>query len=337
MRWFAVGGALVALLSSQPVLAQLHPPPKGPPVNGIPPKMPAPRMGVNAHPGPLPAFHHAVLGLRGAGGFHGFPALNIYGVPIFSPWFGMPQTVWGASAFFTGSQPIIVITQPFIFPIGAEAVNDEPRIDDPDRFIVVRPDKPKNVVRNKLDDPLPPARVQKKAKEVDLGIKPGELPLAAVDGKGRLEMALRINEGRAAFGEGQYGLALERFRRACASADEASTPYFLLAQAQFATGKFDDSIASIIEGMKREPGWPLSPYQSRGLYRGNPAAYDAHLQNLRDALAAHPDDPRLLFLLGVQLWFDGQRDAAKPLFERAVKLATDPASVLAFLKPPAVK
>ena len=54
--------------------------------------------------------------------------------------------------------------------------------------------------------------------------------------------------------------------------------------------------------------------------------------SMRFRWSADPDNPQLLFLLGVQLWFDGNRDEARPLFAKAARLATDPATAEAFGK-----
>jgi hypothetical protein len=89
-------------------------------------------------------------------------------------------------------------------------------------------------------------------------------------------------------------------------------------------------VASIAAGIELRRDWPMSRFDPRLLYMGNAATFDFHLRNLRAALDASPDDPRLLFLLGVELWFDGKRDEAKPLLDKAARLTGDPAPISVF-------
>jgi tetratricopeptide (TPR) repeat protein len=199
---------------------------------------------------------------------------------------------------------------------------------DPDRFIVIKPDKGNEVAGARPAAPAnPPARVENKQLPVDLGIIPAEFPLAPMPEAGEV-----LGQGKFAFARAEYGVALECFRRAIALAPQESSSWFLLAQTQFAIGKYDEAAANIVEGMKRRPDWPASRYQSRDAYRLNPAAFDIQVQSLREAVAANPDDPRLLFLLAVELWFDDKRAEARPLFEMAAKLAKDSAPAQAFLR-----
>jgi cytochrome c-type biogenesis protein CcmH/NrfG len=199
---------------------------------------------------------------------------------------------------------------------------------DPGRFTIVRPDK--------KAPPAPPPRVEdkpaaNKPAEVDLGVAPGNLPLArAAAANPRVEADRQLEAGRAHFAQGEFSVALDDFRRAIARQPDDAVAWFLLAQAQFAIGKFDDAVVSINAGMKRNPDWPQSRFQSRVIYGNNQVAFD--VQNLRNSLATDPNDPCLLFLLGVELWFDGKRDEAIPLFAKAVHLAKDPAPAQAFLQ-----
>ena len=63
--------------------------------------------------------------------------------------------------------------------------------------------------------------------------------------------------------------------------------------------------------------WSDARYSPRDLYAKNPPAFDDHLKALRQAAESFAADSRLAFLLGHQLWFDGQRDEAKALILKA--------------------
>jgi hypothetical protein len=253
-----------------------------------------------------------------------YPA-GFYGYTYAGPW-----TIPPPPPVIVVPPPIVVIVQPPVVPVVAA---DAPRVPDPARYLVIRPDpKPAPAPR---PAPLPPPapRVEKKGKAVELGIAPGPLPLARDPAVApRAEADRQIESGRDSFAKEQFGRAVERFRQATALIPDDAIAWLMMAQAQFAIGKYDEAAASIAAGVKRQPDLPLADFKPRAMYRAIPFAFDMHLFDLRNALAAGPDDPRLLFLLGVQLWFDGRRDEAKPLFEKAAMLAIDPAPAQAFLK-----
>lgn len=310
MRWLTMAGILLVLIGPQPAHAQFFGGPAGP---GF-----ATRGGFSlGYSGRRVAFS----AFYGRSAFYPYgPFGSFQGYATAGPWYPPPV--------FVGP----FVPRPVILPVNREELDDEPRVPNPDRFILIRPDKPKDMARNNLPEPPPVFPAPKLVKPVKLDIEPAPLPLApGRAAKPRAEADQQIERGRIVFANDEYGRAIEHFRRAAAFAPDESTASFLLAQAQFAVGKYDEAVANITDGLKRRPDWPKSRYRSRELYRDKMADYDAHLQNLRDALAADLDDPRLLFLLGVQLWFDGKQEAAKPLLERAAKTAKDPTAIRAFL------
>jgi hypothetical protein len=142
-----------------------------------------------------------------------------------------------------------------------------------------------------------------------------------------------VQLGQAAFARQQYGLAALRFRQASTADPVAARPHFLLAQAHFALGKYGDAVAAIHAGMRLQADWPQNPFRPRlELYQGKEADFDWHLQRLATVLSKNPEDATFLFLLGYQLWFDGQRMEALPLFLRARPSAENPAFIDRFLK-----
>jgi tetratricopeptide (TPR) repeat protein len=153
----------------------------------------------------------------------------------------------------------------------------------------------------------------------------------------KAENARLINLGQAAFAAAEYGRAAERFRRATAAAPQEPFAHFLLAQALFTLGKYQAAVDAVFAGLTLQPDWPAAAFRPIELYGPNVADYAQHLQGLEDTLRRHPDDPDLLFLYAYQLWFDGRRDEARVLFERARRAGADPAAIDRFLRalPPA--
>jgi hypothetical protein len=154
----------------------------------------------------------------------------------------------------------------------------------------------------------------------------------------RDESARLTNLGLAAFTAQAYGLAALRFRQAAAADPKGARAHFLLAQAQLALGKYPAAVESIHAGMRLHQNWPRAPFQPRlDLYGGIEPDFAEHLERLEGALKQAPKRPALLFLLAYQLWFDGRRDEAVPLFRQARALTADPSFIDQFLAAAAPK
>jgi hypothetical protein len=152
------------------------------------------------------------------------------------------------------------------------------------------------------------------------------------DNEAKPENVRLLDLGRRAFAALEYGRAAQRFRQATQVAPDEPTAYFLLAQALFALGKYDDAVEAIHNGMARDPDWPRSRFRPLELYGPNVADYAEQLQRLSDVLKRHPNDPVLLFLSAHQLWFDGRKEEARPLFQRARAGLAHPADADRFLR-----
>jgi hypothetical protein len=145
------------------------------------------------------------------------------------------------------------------------------------------------------------------------------------------ESARQIELGKEAFAAEEYARAFSRFRRATKLAAREPMAHFLLAQALFAIGKYDEAVESIHAGLRLRPDWPKSRFRAAELYGPNAAEFAEHLKRLEAAVDRHPDDPVLLFLYGYQLWFDGRQDEAVPFFRRAAAVAPDKTDIERFL------
>jgi len=141
-----------------------------------------------------------------------------------------------------------------------------------------------------------------------------------------------VGLGRTAFANLEYGRAAERFRQAAALTPNRPTPQFLLAETLFAQGKYHDAVDAIHAGMLPQPDWPDAPFAPLDLYGPHAADYADHQKALADALDRRPGDPDLLFLRGYLLWFDGRKDDARPLFQKALPGSVYPAMVRRFLR-----
>ena len=182
----------------------------------------------------------------------------------------------------------------------------------PDRGNGVPPDINPPVKKPKA--PALPGKFGPVPKPMDVGEDP-PAPRGAVPGRAEADKV--VDAGRKAFADGQYGRALELFRRAAELTPNEPSNYFNIAQAQFALGKYREAVAAVAAGMALRPDWSDARFSPRDLYAKNPAAFDDHLKALRQAAESFADDSRLAFLLGHQLWFDGQRDEAKALILKA--------------------
>jgi tetratricopeptide (TPR) repeat protein len=126
----------------------------------------------------------------------------------------------------------------------------------------------------------------------------------------------RLPESRSA----RASIAAELFARAADLTPKEPSAHWLLAQADFALGKYREAVEAIAAGMALRADWSEARFNARDLYWKRPELFDDHLKALRDAVAMFPDDASLLFLLGHQLWFDGKHDEAAALILKARQL-----------------
>jgi len=222
----------------------------------------------------------------------------------------------------------IIIVQPVV-PVSSYMLPNfpvVPPLDERDDVTVIRPKKAQN---KQAFQPPPPAQ-QPPPKMPQP--QPALAPIPEMDKKA--ESARLIRLGKEAFSDGEHGRAAERFAQATRVLPENAAAFFELAQAQFALGKYREAAASIYAGMKLQPDWPNSKFDPRALYSNNPAEYAEHVDQLRQAVEANPQEPALLFLYGYQLWFLGRHDEAKTFFEKAKPMVTDPKPIEQFLQAP---
>lgn len=189
-----------------------------------------------------------------------------------------------------------------------------------------RPVRPED--RMRAQQPVPPdGKAEEKARPFKERLpRPPEPEL-----KPKEEAARQMTLGKQAFAAQEYGRAAARFQEAIRLAPGEVLAYFLLAQADFALGKYREATAAIHEGLRRKANWPTSDFRPIELYGANVADYTEHLDQLRQAQNQNPNDPVLLFLHAYQLWFDGRQDEARILFRQALPLVAEPRFLHLFL------
>jgi hypothetical protein len=144
----------------------------------------------------------------------------------------------------------------------------------------------------------------------------------------------RLNDqGVAAFRNGEYGLAMLRFRQAADAEIPAPRALFLRGQACIAVGKYREAAEIIQQGLQLQPNWPASGFNPRlELYDTQEEEWTAQRKRLEQTQSKNPKNADYLFLLGYVAWFDGQRDAAVDYFQQARALAAEPRWADLFLK-----
>ncbi len=129
-----------------------------------------------------------------------------------------------------------------------------------------------------------------------------------------------IGFGDANFGKQKYLPAVERYKTAAQTAPDLAEPYLRQGYALVALGQFESATKAFRRGLKIRSDWSDSDFRLDQIYGPDRMAKTTHLENLAKAVEANPFDSDLLFALGMQLYFDGQRDRAGLFFVRAAQL-----------------
>jgi tetratricopeptide (TPR) repeat protein len=142
------------------------------------------------------------------------------------------------------------------------------------------------------------------------------------------------HDGDEKFREKQYTRAYELYRSARRAAHDLPEVHFRIAQTLTALGHYTSAVTAIQRGLRLDPDWPASDFDLNELYGGDPLPLLSHKERLAMALRDDMDNPDLLFLLGYELFFSGDRAQARPFFERAAQLTGDPSHIVPFLAVP---
>jgi tetratricopeptide (TPR) repeat protein len=129
-----------------------------------------------------------------------------------------------------------------------------------------------------------------------------------------------IATGDANFSKQQYFPALERYKSAAQLAPDVAEPFFRQAHAMLAVGQYENAAKAFRRGLKIRGDWNGSPFRINQLYGDAQVAKEVHFESLAKALETNPLDANLLVDLGLQLFFDGQRERGLVFLTRAAQL-----------------
>ena len=130
----------------------------------------------------------------------------------------------------------------------------------------------------------------------------------------------------------QYSDAYQRYKKAASAAPDLADAYFRQGFSLLAMGRYAPAARAFKHGLSLKPDWAKSTFRLDDLYGDNQLAKVAHLEHLATEATEHPQNPDLMFLLGIGLYIDGQAERARAFFERAAELGIDRQSVAGFLK-----
>lgn len=127
--------------------------------------------------------------------------------------------------------------------------------------------------------------------------------------------------GDEAFQAQTYALALARYRRAADSEPDKAQWRFRIGQTLVALGRYEDAADQFRQALAIDPAAPQGPMRLDVLYGPNQIAKADHIEALAQAATRDPHHGDLMFLLGIELYMDGQRARSRKFFERADQLA----------------
>jgi predicted negative regulator of RcsB-dependent stress response len=241
-----------------------------------------------------------------------------------------------AMEFWSYAPPVVFVPPPIIVAgnVAPEELPHPPGIPlrpaaKPGDFVVFRPMKAippdEGTITPRVDrvaPPAPPVRFDPLA-PIDLGKVERPDPDPATESARQMKLA------RVAFAAEQYGKAAEHLTAASKARPDDTLPHFLMVQVRIAAGQYAEAMAIIRVGMKQSPAWPTASFRLRDWPK-----FDEHLAALRRVAEANPAEPVLAFLLGHQLWFNGDRDGARKLFREAAARVKDTTEIDRFLQIP---
>lgn len=143
-----------------------------------------------------------------------------------------------------------------------------------------------------------------------------------------------IEFGDAKFRAQHYRAALARYQSARDAAPTLAEVYFRQGFAYTALGQYDAAARAFERGLELDPNRPQSDFDLSELFGDDPAPLIASRRRVASAAAGDPENSDLLFVLGVQLYFAGQRDRALAFFQKIQQLSPDDARLDPFLIPP---
>ncbi|HEV3024997.1 MAG TPA: hypothetical protein VGX76_21130 [Pirellulales bacterium] len=130
----------------------------------------------------------------------------------------------------------------------------------------------------------------------------------------------------------EFSNAYQRYKKAASAAPDLADAYFRQGFSLLALGSYPSACKAFLRGLKLEPDWAASKFRLDELYGANRLAKTNQLDRLAEAAGDEPHNARLMFLLGIELFFDGQGQRARKFFVRAGDLGEDKSHLVGFFE-----
>jgi len=130
----------------------------------------------------------------------------------------------------------------------------------------------------------------------------------------------------------EFSEAYQRYRKAASAAPDVADAHFRQGFSLLALGKYDSANKAFLRGLEFKSDWARSEFRLDQLYGGNRLAKSVQLEQLAAAAGNQLGNASLMFLLGIELYFDGQRERARKFFVRAGELGEDNSHLDGFFK-----
>jgi hypothetical protein len=186
-----------------------------------------------------------------------------------------------------------------------------------------------------LYDPTPIVPPQQPAAVASAPLDPtSQQPFKTTNAEQKARAGRFLQYGDDNFAKQKYLAALGRYKTAISTAPDLADSYLRQGFAYVALGQFDSAAKAFRRGLTVQSNWRGSALQLDALYGHGAIVKEQHLEELAKAVEDNPLDADLLLTLGMELYFDGQRDRAELCFARAVQLGADSQLLIDFLPQP---
>ena len=168
--------------------------------------------------------------------------------------------------------------------------------------------------------------------------KPVERPAVRISNaeqRGKAEQHLAV--GDILFQEQKFHSALQRYKLAAKTAPDMAEAYWRQGHALIATANFELAGGALKRAIALDGDTTRGDFRLDELYGGAAMAKSAHLESLAGWALTRSESSEPYFLMGVQLYYDGQGERAERFFARAAELAGIGGGHLAVFAPAAIE
>lgn len=168
-----------------------------------------------------------------------------------------------------------------------------------------------------------------------IDVEPRPFKIRVTNAETKARAGKFVSFGDAHFGNRKYNEALERYRTASITAPDLAETYLRQGHALVAMGNYESAGKAFRRGLGVRSDWGNTAVRLDAIYGDANREKVQHLEELAEAADQNPQDSNLLFLLGMQLYFDGQTDRSQLFFQRAAQLGGNEDRLLDYFLPPA--